>query len=143
MNASRSHRPTTVAEEGSAMTRMFETPNPTLLEEFGGRLRQERRALLRAIATNDEELATLEAHQVGARAEEAATTVATSIVSRLEARERQELDELEQALVRLEYGTFGLCERCEEQIPLRRLRAVPTARCCLACQKKREAPSNA
>ena len=125
------------------MIKMFETPNPTLLEEFGGRLRQERRALLRALATNDEELATLEARQVGARAEEAATEVARSILSRLEARERQELEELEQALERLEYGTFGLCEGCEEQIPLRRLRVVPTTRHCVTCQAKREGPSRA
>jgi DnaK suppressor protein len=127
-------------KEGSAMMKRFETPNPTLVEEFGGRLRQERRALLRALATNDEELATLEAHQVGVRAEEAATEVARSILSPLEARERQELDELEQTLERLEYGTFGLCEDCEEQIPLRRLRAVPTTLDCVTCQAKRERP---
>ena len=121
------------------MTELFETPNATYLEEFGGRLREERRALLAALATSDDELATLEVHQVGARSEDAATDAATSVVSRLEARERQELEELEQALGRLESGTFGLCEGCADQIPLRRLRAVPTTRYCLACQKKREA----
>jgi DnaK suppressor protein len=121
------------------MSKTFETQNPTLFEEFGGRLRQERRALLRALATNDEELATLEALQVGARAEEAATEVARSMLSGLEAREKHELDEVEQALERLEYGTFGLCDGCQEQIPLRRLRAVPTTRYCFPCQEKREA----
>src|SRR5262249_16771267 len=124
----------------AAMIETVETPNPTLLEEFGRRLREDRRALLRMLATSDDELGTLEVHQVGARSEDAATEAATSIASRLEARERRELDELEQALERLEYGTFGLCEGCAEQIALRRLRAVPTTRYCLACQKKREAP---
>ena len=121
------------------MPEMLETPNPTFLEECGGRLREQRRALLRALATSDGELASLEVHQAGGRSEDAATDVATSIVSRLETRDKQELEELEQALERLEYGTFGLCESCAEQIPLRRLRAVPTTRYCLACQKKREA----
>ena len=120
------------------MIDLFETPNPTFLEEFGGRLQNERRALLCALASSDEELATLEVHHVGARSEDAATEAATSIVSRLEARVRRELEELEQALERLESGTFGLCEGCAEQIPLRRLRAVPTTRYCLACQTKRE-----
>ena len=94
------------------MTELFETPNPTLLEEFGGLLREERGVLLRALATSDEELA---------------------------ARDRNELDDLDQALERLEYGTFGVCEGCDEQIPLRRLRAVPTTRYCVGCQKQREA----
>ena len=93
------------------MTELSETPNPTLLEEFGSRLREERRVLLRTLATSDEEQ---------------------------EARDRQELDDLEQALERLEYGTFGVCEGCDDQIPLRRLRAVPTARYCVECQKQNE-----
>jgi DnaK suppressor protein len=86
----------------------------------------------------DDELATLEAHQPGAPVEDAATGAAGAILSRLEGREKRELDEIEDALNRLESLTFGICERCGRSIPLARLRAVPEARLCIACQKASE-----
>jgi DnaK suppressor protein len=33
---------------------------------------------------------------------------------------------------------FGLCEGCEEEIPLARLEAIPHATLCAACQAKRD-----
>ncbi len=120
------------------MSEMLETPNPTFIEEFGGRLRTERRALLSTLARSDDELATLAIHEIGDSAEDAATESARAILMRLEDEERRELDEIEQALSRLEYGTFGVCEACQALIPLRRLRAIPTARYCLGCQATTE-----
>jgi len=38
----------------------------------------------------------------------------------------------------LEPELFGLCEECEEEIPLARLEAVPDATLCAACQAKRD-----
>ncbi len=108
--------------------------NPDVLGEFRKKLKRERGRLLRTVARTDEELATLEAHQPGAAAEDAATQLATAILSRLEGQERHELDEIDAARARLETGTFGTCQKCNRPIPLRRLRAVPIARYCLSCQ---------
>jgi DnaK suppressor protein len=47
--------------------------------------------------------------------------------------------EVEAALARLEDGTYGLCESCEEPIPIKRLDAMPWARLCVACQTRYEA----
>jgi len=120
---------------------MTETPsilNAALIEELGRRLRDGRLALLRTLATTDEEIATLEAHQAGSLAEDAATDTIAAILSRLEGREKHELDEIEDALIRLQAGSFGLCERCGRAIALARLRAMPAARHCLDCQQKAE-----
>jgi RNA polymerase-binding protein DksA len=122
---------------------MTETPgisSRTLVEEFARRLRGNRRALLRTVALADDELATLEAHQAGPAVEDAATGTVAAILSRVEERQRHELDEIEEALARLENSTFGLCESCGRAIPLARLRAMPAARRCLDCQKKMETP---
>jgi RNA polymerase-binding protein DksA len=120
------------------MSKMLETPNPTFVEEFGCRLRAGHRALLRTLALNDDELATLAIHEIGDSAEDAATESARTILMRLEDQERRDLDEIEQALARLEYGTFGVCEACQGLIPMRRLRAIPTTRYCLGCQATTE-----
>ena len=46
------------------------------------------------------------------------------------------INEVRAALTRLEDGTYATCEECEEDIPRRRLEAVPWARLCVPCQSK-------
>jgi DnaK suppressor protein len=43
------------------------------------------------------------------------------------------LAELDQALARLEQGSYGICERCGQPIAPARLAARPAARTCIAC----------
>ena len=50
-------------------------------------------------------------------------------------KERQQIDD---ALVSLEEGTYGICVDCGEEIDERRLKALPFARLCVACQETRE-----
>jgi DnaK suppressor protein len=45
---------------------------------------------------------------------------------------------LEDALQRIEKGTYGICESCETTIPERRLQAYLAARFCVACKSKFE-----
>ena len=63
----------------------------------------------------------------------------TGVLSRLDGRERHELDEIYAAQARLETGTFGVCEWCGQPIELARLRAIPATRHCLGCQSHLEA----
>lgn len=52
--------------------------------------------------------------------------------------ERQALYELDDALKRIDDGTFGICESCKCLIAKSRLKAVPYARLCVKCQEKKE-----
>ena len=52
--------------------------------------------------------------------------------------ERKSLYDLDDALKRIEEGTFGICDDCKSSITKVRLRAVPSARLCIKCQQKRE-----
>ena len=45
---------------------------------------------------------------------------------------------LDEALRRVDKGTYGVCEECEEKIPPRRLEAFLAARLCIKCQSKLE-----
>ncbi len=51
-------------------------------------------------------------------------------------RETRLLRSVEAALARFDDETFGVCLRCDEEIPERRLRAVPWASYCLDCQER-------
>jgi RNA polymerase-binding protein DksA len=52
--------------------------------------------------------------------------------------ERKLLYELNDALKRIEEGTFGICDDCKSFITKIRLKAVPSARLCIKRKKKRE-----
>ena len=58
---------------------------------------------------------------------------------RLGERESQMVADIDQALLRIDEGSYGECARCGKPIDERRLEAVPTARYDAACQTEIEA----
>jgi DnaK suppressor protein len=48
---------------------------------------------------------------------------------------------VESALERLREGRYGICEECEEEIPIARLQAMPWTVLCVDCQHDREIAS--
>jgi DnaK suppressor protein len=50
----------------------------------------------------------------------------------------KKLHEIENAIRRLSSGDYGLCRECEEQIPVKRLIAMPSAEFCIQCQAESE-----
>ena len=49
-------------------------------------------------------------------------------------REREKLRNIDEALLKIEDGEYGICEECEEEIPVGRLKIVPFARYCVKCK---------
>jgi DnaK suppressor protein len=58
-------------------------------------------------------------------------------ISILEVRNRMR-NQIDEALRRLEDGTYGTCEDCTREINPERLKAMPFARRCVECQQKAE-----
>jgi DnaK suppressor protein len=56
------------------------------------------------------------------------------IALRLGERSSQVVADIDQALLRIKEGTYGVCARCGQPINERRLEALPTARYDAACQ---------
>ena len=56
----------------------------------------------------------------------------------LTSRDRNELRLIEDALFRINEGTFGACESCEEPISLKRLQIMPLTPLCISCQEAAE-----
>jgi DnaK suppressor protein len=48
---------------------------------------------------------------------------------------------IEEALARIEDGSYGKCESCGKNIGLQRLKALPYTRLCIECKEKEEAGS--
>ena len=49
-------------------------------------------------------------------------------------REREKIRNIDEALARLDDGEYGICEDCEEEIPIGRLKVMPFARLCVKCK---------
>ncbi len=46
--------------------------------------------------------------------------------------------QIDDALKRMDAGTYGVCESCTKPIPMNRLKAVPHATMCIECQRLKE-----
>lgn len=64
--------------------------------------------------------------------------VSQELALRLGERESQNIADIDQALMRIDEGTYGECARCGKPIDERRLEAMPTARYDAACQTQIE-----
>lgn len=93
------------------------------LETEENRLRTMRDALR---ADSEDSDGIVEQHSSDAGSEQAQREVDLSILEQVEA----ELEDVERALRKLEQGSYGLCEVCNEQIVDERLEAQPATRYC-------------
>ena len=53
-------------------------------------------------------------------------------------REREKLLQIEDAIKRIDEGSYGICEECESTIPKERLLIMPFAGLCVSCQAEME-----
>ena len=57
---------------------------------------------------------------------------------RIRDRERKLLAKIKEALERIENGSYGICESCDEEISIKRLEARPVTTLCVKCKTAQE-----
>lgn len=62
---------------------------------------------------------------------------------RIRDREHKLIKKIKKAIERIEDGTFGICDKCGEEIGLDRLNVRPVATQCIECKTKEEAMEKA
>ena len=65
------------------------------------------------------------------------------IILRIRDRESKLIKKIKLALDRIEDNTFGVCEKCGEDISIARLKARPVTTLCIDCKTKEEAAERA
>ncbi|MBA3016779.1 MAG: RNA polymerase-binding protein DksA [Proteobacteria bacterium] len=68
----------------------------------------------------------------------AAFEIDRSLMLRIRDRESRFIRKIRKALERIEDGVFGICERCGEEISIKRLKARPVTTLCIECKTKEE-----
>jgi RNA polymerase-binding protein DksA len=60
------------------------------------------------------------------------------MVFHLSSRDRKELKLIDDALIKIEKQTYGVCESCEKMISVKRLQILPLTALCIECQESAE-----
>ena len=96
---------------------------------------------LHARHVGDDQAAAIDAADDGAKesADLSLRDVIGELALKLGERESQMVADIDQALLRIEEGSYGICVRCGRAIDERRLEALPTARYDADCQAAIEA----
>ena len=71
-------------------------------------------------------------------ADKAANSYTKEFLFSLSNSERDTLQLVDEALVRIEGEGYGVCVVCEDEVDRKRLEAVPWAKRCISCQEKQE-----
>ena len=74
-------------------------------------------------------------------ADMAADTYDRELSMNIASSEQEVLYQIDDALKRLDDGSYGVCQQCNQPIAMSRLKAVPYASLCIACQRSKEQKS--
>ena len=104
------------------------------LETARQRLLQMRKELL--LEVHDAQAASRELGQDGVPdlGDMSATTYSRDVLLNLSQAQQQMVRDIDAALERIASGDYGICMRCEEEIPPRRLDVRPFSRYCVDCK---------
>ena len=123
---------TTAATASKALTKKE-------LKKFQELLEDKRKAVLeRARQMLAEENMTLDTNDLPDEMDLASSEYLQSFEFRLRGREKSLLSKLDLALKKIDEGTFGVCEICEEPIGKKRLEARPETTLCIKCKEDQE-----
>lgn len=70
--------------------------------------------------------------------DQATAEIDRNFMLRLRGRERKLLKKIDDAIERIDQGTFGICDKCGEEINIKRLEARPVTTMCIECKTQQE-----
>lgn len=108
------------------------------LKRYKKMLEESRDALLQSAKKTLMEESNFDTDDLPDEIDLASSEYTQSMVFRLRDREKFLLKKIEKAITRIDDGTFGICERCEEPISPKRLDARPVTTLCIRCKEEQE-----
>lgn len=127
-----------MAPSRAAALRGGSTLNQKDLKRFKKKLEDDKKALLASARKTLSEEAAFDTDDLPDEIDLASSEYTQSMVFRLRDREKFLLKKIDDALARIENGTFGTCEICEEEISVKRLEARPVTTMCIRCKEEQE-----
>src|SRR5450432_131099 len=108
------------------------------LDSFRKKLEERQQSLRKTVSRTEEDGRIADQDSAQDIADRAANSYTKEFLFSVSNNERQVLNMVESALLRIREGSFGECINCGSEINAKRLEAVPWTRYCIACQEKKE-----
>lgn len=108
------------------------------IEEIYQELSDRKQEILNELKKNHSEYFQNMNGDVADLADEAEEAIERDLIYHLSLNEKQELEEINLAIKKIEDGHYGSCVSCGADIPIERLKIKPSARYCTKCQEKYE-----
>jgi len=108
------------------------------IKKFRDLLTSERAGLIKKANKTLTEEASLDTDELPDEIDQASAEYNQSFTFRLRDREKFYLSKIDKALSKLEDGSFGVCESCEEPISPKRIEARPVTTLCIRCKEEQE-----
>jgi RNA polymerase-binding transcription factor len=107
-------------------------------ENYRKRLLEKQEELRRTVAKSEQDGREADGEVTQDPADKAANSYTKEFLFHQSDDNHRILQLIQEALGRVEDGSYGLCVECNEGVQLKRLEAVPWARHCIECQEKQE-----
>jgi DnaK suppressor protein len=108
------------------------------LDSFRKRLEERQQTLRKTVSRTEEDGRIADQDTAQDIADRAASSYTKEFLFSQSNNDRQLLQMVETALLRIREGVFGECVSCGNEINAKRLEAVPWTRYCIECQEKLE-----
>lgn len=108
------------------------------LEQYRRRLASKQEELLRLVSKSEHDGREADEDTTQDIADKAANSYTKEFLFSQANNDRYILQLVQEALQRIEGGSFGECMACRGEVQQKRLDAVPWARHCISCQEKQE-----
>ncbi len=105
------------------------------IQKFKSLLLERKEQIIKNIESIQNEIASLRGVDVNDEADYAAISTDRLIDDTITTKQQRELKEIEEALKKIEDGSYGICEMCEEPISIERLKVKPQAKYCIVCRE--------
>jgi len=108
------------------------------LDQFKKKLEGRQQELRRLVVRNVQDGRAADEESAQDIADKAASSYTKEFLFHQSNNDRQLLSLVEEALARIQEGTFGECVNCGNEVNAKRLEAVPWTRYCIACEESVE-----
>ncbi|TQR31278.1 RNA polymerase-binding protein DksA [Campylobacter sp. MIT 99-7217] len=108
------------------------------LEKFKEILESRKQEILNQLYQTNKDIEDLYNSEPNDNIDFSVITASSQIEETIDHNLKQELEYIENSLLRIKKGNYGICEGCEEEINIERLKIKPHARYCINCREKYE-----
>ncbi|TKX28432.1 RNA polymerase-binding protein DksA [Campylobacter sp. MIT 12-5580] len=108
------------------------------LKSFQKILEERKKLILNQLDSNTQEIEDLYNSEPNDNIDFSSINTSSQIEQTINSNLKQELDEIENSLSKIKQGIYGICESCEEDISIERLKIKPHAKYCINCRQSIE-----